>query len=104
MDKPLEIYNANITFRRAKKGLRVIVQVGYRRKQRQKREKLPFPENINKKYLFWGRSKRHRGEWVAFYERKGSLEYYGLDNSRVPIDFAQRLEALVLQVHSKNSK
>ena len=104
MGKSPEIYKAKITFRRAKKGLRVIVQVGYKRRQRQKREKLPFPENINENDLSWGRYKG-RGEWVAFYERKGNnLEYVDIHNSRVPTDLAQRLEALVLQVHSQNSE
>lgn len=103
MSKSPEIYKAKITFRRARKGLRVIVQVGYKRRQRQKREKLPFPEDINENDLSWGRYKG-RGEWVAFYERKGNRKYVDINNLEVHTDLAQRLETLVLQVHSQNSE
>jgi len=99
-NKPLEIYYAKVTLRKKDGKKTVRVQIRRFKREYQKKEDFPFPKEIDERDLPpW---KPYSGGQIIVYQRKGKYEYLDRNYSRVPMDMAQRLEALVLKVHSKH--
>lgn len=99
--EPLNIYTAKLTFRKIRNGTKVVsVQIRYSKKGRSKKERLPFPGDINDNDLYWT---KYRGEHISVYHRiDNNHKYLDMQNTIIHTSLAQKLERLVREVYFKN--
>lgn len=102
-NQPIDIYTAKLTITKTEKNSRVVVvQIRFSKRGRERKnrkEKIPFPEDIKDSDLYCG---RYRGKWISVYHRIGAYKYTNMENSVIPISpLGQRLEMLVHEVYFK---
>ncbi len=100
LQKHLDIYDAILTFRKTEQEKVVSIHIRYSKKGRQRKGRLPFPEDIDYRSWKW---LAHQGEMIYVYHRKEKYTYIDMNNCIVPTDFGQKLENLVLKIRSGNS-
>ena len=102
----LDIYSARLIFKKGKRdqGSSVIIKIRYSKKGPTRKRNLQVPDYINTDELNWI---KYRGEGISVYYRISNGQNYDyVDNRRITIstNLAQKLEELVCEVYSKNSK
>lgn len=100
--RSLGIYDARLTFRKTRQGEKVVtVKIRYSKKGRRRKEKLPFPEDINENDLYW---KKRRRDDVSEYHRIDDITYKNIEHTIIPTNLGQKLEMLVLEAHKRFMK
>ena len=99
-NQSFDIYDARLIFRKTREGSKTVtVKIRYSKKGWRRKEKLPFPEDIDEDDLDWT---SYRGQYISVYHRIENMNYKNIEHIIIPTSLGQKLEKLVREVYLRN--